>query len=111
MKFGRDLKAYEVPVESPRGNSRSAATHERIQYYLALSRCELDQELDEPQRLLGLVNFLFALLETKRQEICGGRAMALTRFYVHGPYALLKDVVSNGSADLVGFYEPSNRLI
>ena len=37
--------------------------------------------------------------------------MTLTRFYVHGSYTLLKDVVSNGSADLVGFYEPSNRLI
>ena len=111
MKFGRDLKAYEVPVESPCGNSRSAAAHERIQYHLALLRCELDQELNELQWLLGLVNFLFALLKTKRQEICGGRAMALTRFYVHRPYALLKDIVGNGPADLVGFYEPSNRLI
>ena len=111
MKFGRDLKAYEVPVESPCGNSRSAAAHERIQYHLALLRCELDQELNELQWLLGLVNFLFALLKTKRQEICGGRAVALTRFYVHRPYALLKDVVGDGPADLVGFYEPSNRLI
>ena len=91
MKFGRDLEAYEVPVESPRGNSRSAATHERIQYHLALLRCELDIEF---QRLLGFMNFLFALFQHF--------------FYVR---ALLKDVVSNGSADLVGFYEPSNRLI
>ena len=111
MKFGRDLKAYEVPVESPRGNSRSAAAHERVQYYLTLFRCELDQELDELQRLLGLVNFLFSLLKTKRQEIGWIRAMALTRFYVHGPYALFKDVVGNGPADLVGFYKPSNWLI
>ena len=111
MKFGRDLKAYEVPIESPRGNSRSAAAHERIQYHLALLRRELDQELDELQWLLGLVDFLFALLETKRQEIGWGCAMALTRFYVHGPYALLKDIVGNGPANLVGFYEPSNRLI
>ena len=91
MKFGRDFKAYEVPVESPCGNSRSAAAHEWIQYRLALLRCEFDQELNEIQRLLGLVNFLFALLETKRQKICWGRAMALTRFYVHGPYVFALD--------------------
>ena len=83
----------------------------RIQYHLALLRCELDQELDELQAASGPREFFVRPFGNQMPRDLWGWRHGSTCFYIHGPYALLKDVVSNGSADLVGFYEPSNRLI
>ena len=57
------------------------------------------------------MNSLFLFPKTELQNICRVSAVYFTCFKVHGPDAMLQNVVGNRTSNFVWFYKPSNRLI
>ncbi len=84
MEFIHRLKADKMPIETLGYNRGSAAAHKRIENRLTFLRCQIYQERNQSDGLLGFMDSPFILHESELKNICRANAMILAGLDIHG---------------------------